>query len=306
MSQPGPSTAALRRMLPRIPRPASLFSGLRREEALAPDNIIFFKQTDAAAFRPEGVSDNHHHRFELVTVLRKGGLVRVGEHGYLLEPGEAALIFPNQFHHYMDVEAGRLEWLFITFELGEPGLLAALRDAPRRLGEAELALLGEAVKARLARSPEEEPDTLQISHLLATLLRRMLACPPLPTARRHLRAARATRDTLLERINQYVRDHLARAPGIEALAQELGYSVSHLRAIFRDELGLSLGRYWRESRLSRAAELLQSGQYPVADVARQTGFDSPFSFSRAFKRTYGIPPKAYSRRLRTPNPTTHP
>src|SRR5690606_27698685 len=134
-------------------------------------------------------------------------------------------------------------------------------------------------------------DTLGISYRLATLLRAMLDCPELPESRKNPSAKERPRDHLLERINRYVRDHLADAPGIEALARELGYSVSHLRSIFRDELGISLGRYWRESRLSRAAELLQAGHLSVAEVARESGFDSPFSFSRAFKRTYGMAPK---------------
>ena len=46
--------------------PEDLFSGLALREGFAPDNILFFRRTHTSDFRPEGVSNNFHHRFELV------------------------------------------------------------------------------------------------------------------------------------------------------------------------------------------------------------------------------------------------
>ena len=118
MNQPHSKTIqSVRRLVRELALPASLFSGLTIEQSLAPDNIILFQRTDTTALKPEGVTANYHHRFELTTVLEKAGPVRIDRSTFLLHPGECALIFPNQFHHYMDVSAGRLEWLFITFEL---------------------------------------------------------------------------------------------------------------------------------------------------------------------------------------------
>src|SRR5436190_20325073 len=114
---PAKNLPEVKRHLRKLPPPASLFSGARIEQSFAPDNIIFFQRTDTSALKPEGVSNNYHHRFELVSVIEKAGPVRIDRHTYDLHPGETALIFPNQFHHYLDVTKGRLEWLFITFEL---------------------------------------------------------------------------------------------------------------------------------------------------------------------------------------------
>jgi hypothetical protein len=115
----------VRDAIARLPSPESLFSGLRLTDAFAPHNIIFFKRTHTQALVPEGVSNNFHHRFELVVVLEKGGPIFVGHSSHKLVPGEGALIFPNQFHHYMDVEKGAMEWLFITFECNKAQALAA-------------------------------------------------------------------------------------------------------------------------------------------------------------------------------------
>lgn len=264
---------------------------------MAPDNIILFKRTNVASFKPDGVSNNYHHRFELVVVIEKAGPVRIGESTYLLQPQEAALIFPNQFHHYIDVEQGQLEWLFITFELKSAEAIAALKDSPRVLNSAELELLG-LIVMEYTHPAMGTPNAVEISHHLARLLRSMANAPEISPERRCIQTEGGPRDLLLEKMNQYVRLHLDEAPTIHELSRALDYSVSHMRTVFRSQLGVSLGRYIRESRLSKAASLLQSTTMNVSEVAKESGFKSLFAFSRAFKKAYGMAPKAYSRLVR--------
>jgi AraC-like DNA-binding protein len=286
------TTQNLRRLVREIPLPPSLFSGLTIQQSFAPDNIIFFQRTDTESLRPEGVSNNFHHRFELTTVLEKAGPVRIDRTTYLLQPGECALIFPNQFHHYMDVEEGRLEWLFITFELHTAEPIRGLQNSPRVLDQKATEYLFQLV--REYRQPREgTPDSLEISYILSRLLQHLLTCQTLPLDRKDIHSSDDVRDVILESINRYVRANLGRAVTIADIAEELGYSVSHLRAVFRDRLGVSLGRYMRESRLSEAAQLLQSSTLNVSDIGERCGFESLYAFSRAFRKAYGIPPRTY-------------
>ena len=136
-------------------------------------------------------------------------------------------------------------------------------------------------------------DTLEISYTLSRLLLHLLTCPALPTDRKDIHSSDDVRDVILESINRYVRANLGRAVTIADIAAELGYSVSHLRAVFRDRLGVSLGKYMRESRLSEAAQLLQSSDLNVSDIGERCGFESLYAFSRAFRKAYGIPPRTY-------------
>jgi AraC-like DNA-binding protein len=117
--------------------------------------------------------------------------------------------------------------------------------------------------------------------------------PEIPRERRDIHSSDDIRDVILENINRYVRDHLHRAVTIGNLAEDLGYSISHLRAVFRDRLGVSLGRYMRESRLSEAAKLLQASEFNVSEIGEKCGFESLYAFSRAFRKAYGLPPRAY-------------
>ena len=275
--------------------PKDLFSGLSLKGAFAPDNILFFRRTHTSDFRPEGVSNNFHHRFELVVVIRKEGPARIGNHSHILSPGEGILIFPNQFHHYMDVEEGELEWLFITFELGNARELEVLRDRPRIFDKETLQLLETIIRYQGRMKNRRADHILEVSFELSRILTKMISLPVIPEKRRNIHGTDDVRDVILERINSIVRENLDRQITLADLAEETGYSVSYLRAIFRDRLGASLGKYIRESRLSRAAQLLQSGRVSITEVAGETGFDSLFAFSRAFKNAYGVSPKAYSK-----------
>ena len=286
------TTQQLRRLVREIPQPPSLFSGLTIQQSLAPDNVIFFSRRDTALLKPAGVSVNFHHRFELVTVLETAVPARIDRTTYSLHPGECALIFPNQFHHFMDVAHGPLEWLFITFELRNSEAIRALQNSPRILDHAASEyLLG--LVSEFRQPLDGKPDTLEISHALSRLLRHLLTCPALPPDRRDIHSSDDVRDVILESINRYVRAHLSKSVTISDIAEELGYSVSHLRAVFRDRLGVSLGRYMRESRLSEAAQLLQSSAHNVSEIGERCGFESLYAFSRAFRKAYGIPPRTY-------------
>jgi len=275
-----------------IHEPASLFSGLTIEQSLAPENIIIFKRTDTTLLKPEGVSVNFHHRFELVTVLDTAAPARIDRTTYDLHPGECALIFPNQFHHFMDVARTTLDWLFITFELKNPETIRALQNSPRVLDSKGLQTLNLLVE-EFVKPQHVQRDTLEISYQLSRLLRHLLNCPPVPAERRDIHSSDDVRDVILESINRYVRANLSRAVTISDIAEELGYSVSHLRAVFRDRLGVSLGKYMRESRLSQAAQFLQRSEFNVSEIGEKCGFESLYAFSRAFRKAYGIPPRTY-------------
>lgn len=290
------SIASLRAAVKSLAAPASFFSGLTLCNAMRPDNIIFFKRTDTAALRLKGVSSNFHHRFELVVLLEKSGSVRIGDLSYDLQPGEAALIFPNEFHHYLDIDSGSMEWLFITFELANEKPISPLKEAPRILDRSLMKLLG-SILDEYVNPSNGQPDAAEISCLLARLLRGMVDAPVISGNRQNTHSTKDTRDVILEKINIYVRSHLSEATTIGMLADALGYSASYLRAVFRTRLGVNLGRYIRESRLSHASTLLESTDLNVSEVAKKSGFESPVVFSRTFKKAYGVSPKAYSQRV---------
>lgn len=81
---------------------------------------------------------------------------------------------------------------------------------------------------------------------------------------------------------------------ITELADQVALSSSQLTRLFREETGLSPSAYLRQVRVDRMAELVTAGRLGVAEAARAVGWDNPVVASRAFKRRYGISPRAYA------------
>ncbi|EIB0653396.1 helix-turn-helix domain-containing protein, partial [Salmonella enterica] len=92
---------------------------------------------------------------------------------------------------------------------------------------------------------------------------------------------RANRKNLEERID------------IEKLVVITGYSRRSLQDFFKEKCGVSIGKYIRQRKLSRSATLLKLTSQSVTDIAFRMGFDSVQSYSREFKKTFGVNPNNY-------------
>ncbi len=90
-------------------------------------------------------------------------------------------------------------------------------------------------------------------------------------------------------------DYTGEGMSVAALAALCGITPEYFRAIFRGVYHTSPLKYINDLRLSRAAELIASGEYSVTEAARLSGFCDPAHFSRAFKKRFGIPPVAYKK-----------
>ncbi|GAA2996021.1 AraC-like ligand-binding domain-containing protein [Streptomyces fulvorobeus] len=102
--------------------------------------------------------------------------------------------------------------------------------------------------------------------------------------------------TLSLRITQYIRAHLA-DPGLSAarIAAAHGISVRHLYAVL-SRSGISLGDWIRTRRLTECRRELAgpNGRIrTIAAIGRSWGFVDATHFSKVFKQTFGISPRAW-------------
>lgn len=80
---------------------------------------------------------------------------------------------------------------------------------------------------------------------------------------------------------------------VAALARRAGLSESRFAHLFTEQTGRSPMRAVQEARLQKAAQLLRVTDLGVAQIATACGFESPFHFSRLFRRRHGVPPGRY-------------
>ena len=87
---------------------------------------------------------------------------------------------------------------------------------------------------------------------------------------------------------------------ISNLARRVGLSRTRLAARFRHFLRDSPMAYLARWRLKMGAEMLQSTEDSVAEVAAAVGYGSEAAFNRAFKREFDCPPAQFRRKRNAP------
>ncbi|MET1058636.1 MAG: AraC family transcriptional regulator [Nocardioides sp.] len=90
-------------------------------------------------------------------------------------------------------------------------------------------------------------------------------------------------------------DQPARPWTVATLARQVGVSRAGLARRFVAAVGEPPMGYLTGWRMALAADLLTGGDAPVARVAREVGYTSPFTFSSAFKRHHGVSPLGFRR-----------
>jgi AraC-like DNA-binding protein len=80
---------------------------------------------------------------------------------------------------------------------------------------------------------------------------------------------------------------------VATLAAAVGVSRASLARRFHQLVGEPPMTFLANWRMALAADLLRQPAAVVGAVARQVGYSSPFTFSTAFKRAYGVAPRAY-------------
>ncbi|MDR3276592.1 MAG: AraC family transcriptional regulator [Treponema sp.] len=106
-------------------------------------------------------------------------------------------------------------------------------------------------------------------------------------------AGRAPYSAPIRRCVSYISRNLHDKIRLAALAAESGLSQDYLSALFKKELGLTIGAYIMKQKLAEARVLLRE-QYGPRHVAFILGFCSQSYFIRCFKKEFGLTPRQYA------------
>ena len=157
-----------------------------------------------------------------------------------------------------------------------PACVQTLLDDLWRLRDSEEAGLMKLLSAQLLWKVERQP--IETSPMVRYFTSSQVAI------------ARETRNILCADLSQ---NHTARE-----LAERFQVAETSLKNYFRGVFGENLSTFLREARMRRAAELLQSSELRVAEIAAQVGYENQSKFAAVFVRRFGCPPLEYRRRAR--------
>lgn len=106
----------------------------------------------------------------------------------------------------------------------------------------------------------------------------------------------AVADPQVRRVLTLMHERSAHPWTLDDLAQQVGLSRTGLAERFREAMGDTPLNHLRVLRMQRAMRLLAETDHKLETVAAEVGYQDAFSFSKAFKRTVGVSPKAFRQR----------
>lgn len=131
----------------------------------------------------------------------------------------------------------------------------------------------------------------KVWELVALHLEQMLSSSPDTSPGRALKPDEIDR---LHHAREILAQQLNNPPSLNALARQVGLNEFTLKQGFRQVFRTTVFGCSHHYRMERARELLTAGKLNVTEVAREVGFTNRGYFAAAFRKKFGVNPKAYS------------
>jgi AraC family transcriptional regulator, arabinose operon regulatory protein len=227
----------------------------------------------------------------LTYTLDGRGLYREPGPDVLTEPGDVVLLGPDVAHDYSVPEGGSWEFLWAHFQprlewfgwwsplVSDDGLSLARLETHGTRERARRSFLRLHADALGAGELSRELALNGLEEMLLLAVREGAGGRPV--------------DPRVRRVLDLISSDLAAGHDVPGLAREVALSPSRLSHLFKQEVGDSVMGTVIRLRLSQAARLLEHTVDDIGAIAREVGFESPYYFSRQFRRHFGMSPRQY-------------
>jgi len=156
------------------------------------------------------------------------------------------------------------------------------------VAEVDSAAIGDRLH-RVRQQPEGDLSQLMVSIAILEVISHLRET--------HLGLAGSVPEGRLARAAAFFESNMHRQISLAEAARHVHVSPETLGRLFRAHYRTSPMQYLVRLRMARARELLQNRRYNISQVANACGYGSLQYFSRAFKKEFGLSPRAFRRRL---------
>ncbi len=105
-----------------------------------------------------------------------------------------------------------------------------------------------------------------------------------------------------ERINKvlnYIQENIENPFQLKELSEIGNFSQFHFHRIISSVLNEPLNSYIKRKRLEKSAQFLCFSKKSITEISYNVGYETPSSFSSAFKNKFGISPTNYKKKYKT-------
>lgn len=101
----------------------------------------------------------------------------------------------------------------------------------------------------------------------------------------------------VKKVLGYLHQNISISLSAKDISDSLFISESKIRKCFRDEVGVTLGKYIDDLVFMKAMRQLKKPDVTICEISDELGFCDQFYFSRRFKERYGKTPSEYKKEI---------
>ena len=278
------------------------FDNIYRSEPRVFDGIILYQVGDLSCAGNYEIGDHIQFCHEISYVVSGKGRFFTNGRSYPVCAGDVYLNLPGERHNGIADPADPFRFFYLGYDfeprLTEQNTLTHIRKMFGQvvrpiqkdrfnLQEPFLHIFSEIINAR------QDADLM-----LQTCLQQILMLAYRDFFENWEKAYQPQTDAqsprrLVYEVIHYIDVHLADLDDLAKIAAELDYSYAYLSRVFTQETGLGIQDYYQRKRFAWAAELLQNTGLSITRVAGDLRYQSIHSFSKAFRKRFGLSPSEY-------------
>ena len=267
----------------RIPEKFDYYSsGIESSSFFIPDNIHIWHHRGNL----QGNTPKQHSRYVLKIVLSGNNISVLDEHVLKLNAGQAVLIFPHQRHWNQQpaVTSTPPEFLLVNF-LAHPFSGTSPELLKNRLIELSAGDIAVIMQLLESEQESEKMDHRDTGMLLAWLLHRFRQRFQDETG------ANPSDGSVQKRIDDFIRCNFKKHLTLQMICDKFNISRTTLQRIFAaGSSRRTPGKQIRQLKLLQSLEWVMHSENSIKEIALLSGYSDQFSFSRAFKKMFGLSP----------------
>lgn len=234
-----------------------------------------------------------HHCTELFYVLRGKGSFLANEETFDIKEDDLIIVNPNVMHTEMSKNDEPLEYIVLGIE----GLQFTTMTNKGEMDDYsvhnyydykhEILFYMKTLLQEMEHEDEDYEIVCQdlLEVLIINMVRRTKANMIVAPSQKITKECRF--------IEQYINHHFTEEITLELLSEKSYMNKYYLVHAFKQYKGVSPISYLINKRIDSAKELLETTNYPIAQIAECTGFSSQSYFSQVFKKATKMSPNEY-------------
>ena len=224
-------------------------------------------------------------------IIQSGSLtIEYARKKYTLSAGDVFFFYPQVLYHATSSEG--CSFIFIHFDAVIGSNYQALHFYPfdGYYSSEKIAASLSTVVSSVASFHKEEPFSEMNLHgslmlFLSTIMKMKYKQKGDSSTISHKSALARLQPVLI-----YINHHLAEPIYIHELASSINLSEKYFITFFKNTMGTTPINYITEVKMKKALAYLHEQHYSVKEVATLVGYSDIYTFSKAFKKIYGVSP----------------